>query len=148
MLIKRINISCHEIITGCTEFRYPGSIFTKDGTDTKSIRHRVTQARKIIGALNGVWWLKDITKNRKKVIYSSMVKSVLIYGAETWSLCEDDRRRINATEMDAFRRSAGISKLGRKMNEYIREKINAQGTILDEITRKQLILYGHVERTD
>jgi hypothetical protein len=31
-----------------------------------------------------------------------MVKSVLVYGAETWSLYEDDRRRINATEMDAL----------------------------------------------
>jgi hypothetical protein len=32
-----------------------------------------------------------------------MVKSVLIYGAETWSLHEDDRRRINVTEMDELR---------------------------------------------
>jgi len=40
-----------DIITGCTEFRYLGTIFTKDGRDTKNIRHRVTQARKIIGAL-------------------------------------------------------------------------------------------------
>jgi len=68
-----------------------------------------------------------------------MVKSVLIYGAETWSLFEDDRRRINATEMDALRRSARISKLDRKMNECIREKMNVQDVILDEITRKQLI---------
>jgi hypothetical protein len=51
-----------------------------------------------------------------------MIKSVLIYGAEAWSLYEDDRRRINATEMDALRRSARISKLDRKTNEYIREK--------------------------
>jgi len=36
------------------------------------------------------------------MIYSSMVKSVLIYGAETCSLYEDDRRKINATEMDAL----------------------------------------------
>ena len=76
---------------------YLGSIFTKDGRDTKNIRHGVAQARKIIGALNGIWWSKDITKNRKKMIYNSMVKSVLTYGAETWSLYEDDRRRINAT---------------------------------------------------
>src|SRR5215469_16719302 len=98
-----------DIITGCTEYKYLGSIFTKDGRDTKNIRHRVTQARKIIGTLNAIWWSKDITKNRKKMIYNSMVKSVLIYGAETWSLYEDDRRRINATEMDALRRSARIS---------------------------------------
>jgi hypothetical protein len=35
-----------DIITGCTEFRYLATIFTKDGRSTKNIRHRVTQARK------------------------------------------------------------------------------------------------------
>jgi len=30
-----------------------GTIFTKDERDTKNIRYRVTQARKIRGALNG-----------------------------------------------------------------------------------------------
>jgi hypothetical protein len=79
-----------DIITGCTEFRYLGTILTKDGRDTKNIRHRVTQARKIICALNGIWWSKNITRNRKKIIYNSMVKSVLTYGAEIWSLYEDD----------------------------------------------------------
>ena len=44
-----------DIITGCTEFRYLGSIFTKEGRDTKYIRHRVKKARKIKSALNGVW---------------------------------------------------------------------------------------------
>ena len=82
------------------------------------------------------------------MIYDSMVKSVLIYGAETWSLYEDDRRRINATEMDALRRSARMCKLDRKTNEYIRGKMDAQDMILDDIARKQLIWYGHVERMD
>ena len=122
---------------------YLGTIFTKDGRDTKNIRHRVTQARKIIGALNGVWWSKNITRNWKKMIYNSMVKSVLIYAAKTWSLYEDDRRRINTTEMDVLRQSARISKLDRKMNEYITGKMDAQDMILDDITRKQLIWYGH-----
>jgi hypothetical protein len=108
----------------------------------------VTQARKIIGALNGVWWSKNITKNLKKMIYNSMVKSVLIYGAEIWNLYEDDRRRINAPEMDAPRWSARTSKLDRKPNEIFRGKIDAQDMILDEITRKQLIWYGHVETMD
>ena len=60
----------------------------------------------------------------------------------------DDRRRMNTTEMDALRRSARISKLDRKMNKYIREKMDAPDTILDEITQKQLIWYGYVERMD
>jgi hypothetical protein len=43
-----------DIITGCTEVSYLGSIFTKDGRDTKNISQRVKQAREVIGALNGV----------------------------------------------------------------------------------------------
>jgi hypothetical protein len=77
-----------------------------------------------------------------------MVKIVLNYRAETWSLYEDDRRRTNATKMDTLRRSARISKLDRKTNDYIRKKMNKPDTILDEITRKQLIRYGYVERMD
>ena len=82
------------------------------------------------------------------MIYNSMVRSVLMYGGETWSLYEDDRRRINANETDALRRSARISKLYRKTNEYIRGKMDAHGLILDDITRKQVIWYGHIERMD
>jgi hypothetical protein len=48
--------------------------------------------------------------------------------------------------MDALRRSAKISKLDSKRNEHIRGKMDTQDTILDDITRKQLIWYGHVER--
>ena len=70
------------------------------------------------------------------MICNSIVKSVLIYGVETWNLYEDDRRGINATEMDALRLSARISKLDRKTNDYIREKMNAQDAILCEITQK------------
>jgi hypothetical protein len=52
------------------------------------------------------------------------------------------------TETGALRRSAWISKLDRKTNEDIRGKIDAQDMMLDEITRKQLIWCGHVERMD
>ena len=57
-----------------------------------------------------------------------MVKSVLIYGDETWSLYEDDRRGINGTETDGLGRAARISKLDGKTNEYIGEKVNEQDT--------------------
>ena len=76
--INHLEMDNGDIITGCTEFRYRGTIVTKDGGDTKHIHHRVKKVRKIMGALNGVWWSKNITRNRKKIIYNSVVKSVLI----------------------------------------------------------------------
>jgi hypothetical protein len=50
--------------------------------------------------------------------------------------------------MDAVRRSARISKLDSKTNEYMRVKMDSEDTILNDITRKQLIWYVHVERMD
>jgi len=73
----------------------------------------------------------------------------LIYGAEIWSLYGATGGEYKATEMDAFKTvSKDFSKLDRKTNEYIRGKMEAQDMIFDEITRKKLIWYGHVERMD
>jgi len=79
------------------------------------------------------------------MIYSSMVRSLLIYVAETWSLFEDDRRRINTTEMDVLRRWARISKLDRKRKGILEKKRTRKIRYWMEITRKQLIWYGHVK---
>jgi hypothetical protein len=49
-------------------------------------------------------------------------------------------------KMTILGRSARISQLDRKTKEYIRWKMDAQDIILDDIVRKQLIWYGHVER--
>jgi len=67
------------------------------------------------------WLLYLAEKYPVSIERNSVVKHVLMYVAETWSLYEVDRRRINATEMDALRRSAKISKLDKvkvKVKQY------------------------------
>jgi hypothetical protein len=70
----------------CQEYKYLGVIFDKSGTDDKQIRSRVIQARKCIAFLNGILWSKEIIKERKLNIYNALIKSSLLYGAETWRL--------------------------------------------------------------
>jgi len=41
-------------------------------------------------------------------IYSALIKSSSLYGSETWRLTENNKRRVEGTEMDALRRSSGI----------------------------------------
>ena len=42
-------------------------------------------------------------------IYNALIKISLLYGSETWRLTEINKRRIEATEMVALRRSSRIS---------------------------------------
>ena len=53
-------------------------------------------------------------------IYNTLIKSSLLYGAETWGLTENNRRQVEATEMDALRKSSGISRKDRITNVTIR----------------------------
>ena len=92
------------------------SFFYTSGTDDKEIRSRVIQARISIACLNGILWSKDIRKERKLNIYNALIKSSLLYGSETWKLTENNKRRVEATEMDALRRSSRISRIDRIRN--------------------------------
>jgi len=48
--------------------------------------------------------------------YNALIKSSLLYGSETWRLTENDKRRMEATEVDALRRSSRISRKDRIIN--------------------------------
>ena len=78
---------------------YIGVIFDTSGTDDKEISSRVIQARKCIACLNGILWSKDIRKERKLNTYNALIKSSLLCGSETWRLTENNKRRVEATEM-------------------------------------------------
>jgi len=79
-------------------------------------------------------------------IYNALIKSSLLYGSETWRLTENNKRRVEATEMVALRRSSRISKKDRIRNVTIRQQIGLEETIIKEIEQNQLTWYGHVQR--
>jgi hypothetical protein len=61
-------------------------------------------------------------------------------------LTERYKKRIEAVEMDALRRSMRISRMDKIRNEEIRLRMGIEGTIINDIERKQLNWYGHVQR--
>jgi hypothetical protein len=59
---------------------------------------------------------------------------------------ENNKRRVEATEMDVLRRSSKISRKERIRNVTIRQQIGLQETIIKEIEQNQFTWYGHVQR--
>jgi hypothetical protein len=74
-----------------------------------------------------------------------LIKSSLLYGSKTWRLTENNKSRLEATEIDALRRSSRISRKERIRNVSIRQ-IGLEETIVQEIEQFQLTCYGHVQR--
>jgi hypothetical protein len=78
-------------------------------------------------------------------IYNALIKSSLLYGSETWKLTENNNRWVEATEMDALRRSSRISRKDGIRNVTIRQQIGLEETITKETEESQLTWYGHVQ---
>jgi len=69
-----------------------------------------------------------------------------LHGSETWRLTENNKRRVEATEVDAQRRSSRISRKEGIKNVTIRQQIGLEETIVKETEQNQLTWYGHVQR--
>ena len=79
-------------------------------------------------------------------IYNALIKSSLLYGSEIWRLTENNKRWVEATEMDALRRSSTLSRIERIRNVTIRQQIGLEEPTVKEIEQNQLTWNGHVQR--
>jgi hypothetical protein len=73
---------------------------------------------------------------------------MLIYGSESWRLTERNKKRIEAVEMGALRKSMRISQMDKIRNEEVRLTLGIEGTIINDTERKQLTWYGNVQRME
>jgi hypothetical protein len=85
-----------------------------------TVKYHFQNHIKCITNLDGILWSKDIRKERKLKICNALIKISVLYGSETWRLIENNRRRVEATEMDALRRSSRTSRKERTRNVTIR----------------------------
>jgi hypothetical protein len=79
-------------------------------------------------------------------MYQALVQSILLYGAETWTLNTRQANKLLATEIDFWRRSARKSRKEKFRNGTIRQIVEVRKDILEVIEEKWLRWFGHVKR--
>jgi len=133
------------IVDPVTKFTYLGSDITSDGFATAELHRRVGFASSILGQLDGVWSHSRLSLNTKLRLYTSLVQSVLLYGSETWTLSQDEMKRLQAFHMKAQRRILQIKWHDFVSNDSVRTKTKLPD--LDHILAdRRHMLLGHVRR--
>jgi hypothetical protein len=79
-------------------------------------------------------------------MYQALAQSILLHGAETWTLNTQQANKLLATEMDFWRRSARKSRKGKVRNITFREIMEVGKNILEVTEEKRLRWFGHVKR--
>ena len=129
-----------------TKFVYLGGTIESKGTCQADVKQRIGKALGAIQRLQPIWTAKDITLATKMELYRVLVLSILLYGAETWTLRKEDENRLLVFEMMCLRKILGVSRLDKIRNTKIRQTLNLKHTIIDQVNQKRMRFFGHIQR--
>ena len=129
------------------EFKYLGSVIADEGGTEKAVRQRVKDGWQKWREVSGVTLDKKIPLKLRMKIYKSVLRPVLLYGAETWSLRKKEEGILERTEMRMVRWIAGISLLERRQSEDIRRMCGICN-IKEKAREARLRYFGHVKRRE
>ena len=134
------------------EFCYLGTMFTRDCGDTADVTRRITKASNAFGAIRTeVFSNRNVSFAAKKQVHEALILSILLYGAESWSLTEDLFNKLRVFHSRCIRAMCRVNRTHTWKHHISNEDLRTR-TGLKEIdtyiTKRQLRWAGHVARMD
>ena len=100
-------------------FCYLGSIIDNEGGTGAEVKSRIGKAQAAFTSLARIWRTKDISLKTKLRIFNSNVKTVLMYGCETWNASQTCVKRIQVFINKCLRRLLRIKWTDKIANEEV-----------------------------
>jgi hypothetical protein len=136
-----------EKIEQVTRFKYLGSWITEDGRCEVEIRARIGMAKEAFGKRRELL-KRRMNKELKKKVIKTVIWSTALYACETWTLKEDERRRLRSFEMWLWRRMEGISWTEKRTDEEVLKLVSEERSIISTIEKRKKNWIGHTLRHD
>ena len=150
--VLRANTKHHETlklqgneIEDVEEFTYLGSIVDSKGGTERDVKARIGKARTAFTLLAKIWKARNISLKTKLRIFNSNVKSVLLYGAETWKLNKSIITKLQTFVNRCLRRILNIWWPQKISNEDLWKNTN-ETPILYQIRHRKWGWIGHTLR--
>lgn len=126
-------------------FTYLGSIIDKQGGTDRDVTARVGKARAAFVILKNIWHTREIATATKVRIFNSNVKSVLLYGSETWRMTKKTLQKVQTFINSCLRRIFEIRWPDKISNKELWQK-GKQEPIESQIRRRKWGWIGHTLR--
>ena len=128
-------------------FRYLGTIVDSRGSLNREFEDRLKRANQAMGMLRAVWQSGNLSLHTKIRLYKTLVRSILMYGCESWYSTVTSDSKFLSFENKALRRILGIKWYQRIPNTTIREITQLRPITVDlKLARWKWM--GHVLRRD
>ncbi|WP_353803945.1 hypothetical protein [Acinetobacter baumannii] len=128
-------------------FVYFGSTVTATGGSDEDAKSRVGKARHVINTLRPIWRSTALTTTSKLRIFNSTVKTVLLYGSETWRVTRRLTPRLQVFTTSCLRHILKVSRADKVRNEVLKEASEPRADRPANISQKMEMGWAHPEET-
>ena len=128
-----------------SEFPYLGSVVDIHGSTDKDALTRIGKARAVFIKLKKVWAPKELSVRTKLRIFRSNVKTVLLYGSESWRTTKRIQSRIQSFVNSCLRRILGFCWKDKVTNKQLWERAEEELIAL-QVRRRKWDWIGHTLR--
>ncbi len=127
-------------------FKYLGASFIATGQAVREIESRTNSARMAFNRLHtALWSRREISRKTKSRVYTTLVRTILLYGCETWPLRVEDRKRLEVFDNDCLRHIAKRNRCDRVLCAVLRQRLQLP-TLPVLLLQRRLRWVGHAAR--
>ena len=128
------------------KFCYLGDMLDAGGGAESSTVTRVRSGWKKFRELLPLLTTKAISLKVKGELYAACVRSVMLYGSETWSIKVEESQRSHRNEMSMIRWMCGVTMRDRYPCEELRALEGIKPIVV--MRQRRLRWFGHIERRE
>ncbi|CAH8493033.1 unnamed protein product [Schistosoma haematobium] len=134
-----------ETLEDVESFTYLGSIIDEQGGSDADVKARIGKAMVAFLQLKNIWDSKQLSTNVKVRIFNTNVKTVLLYGAETWRTTTTTIKKVKVFINSCLRKILNIHWPDTISNSFLWERTN-QLPAEEEIRKRRWKWIGHTLR--
>lgn len=136
-----------ELLKQTEQFKYLGVCYGEENDSTLELNNRIGKFSGTVAMLFPLLKEKAISQRVKMVMYTSILRPILMYGHEAWALNTKAKSKLEACEMRVLRLIRGVTRRDRRRNEEVRVELGVEN-VVELVERGQLRWYGHVRRME
>ncbi|RVE43733.1 hypothetical protein evm_011582 [Chilo suppressalis] len=102
--------------------------------------------RSAMDKMRKIWRNRNITKATKTKLVRTLIFPIFLYAAETWTLRDVERQKVDALEMWCWRRMLGVSWTEFRTNVSILQELGIRQRLFSTVQSRILTFFGHVSR--
>ena len=138
-----------ETVETVVNFIFLGSKITADSDCSHEIKKRLLLGRKVMTNLDSIFKSRDITLPTKVHLVKAMVFPIVTYEFESLTIKKTEHRRIDAFELQCWRRLLRVPWTARRSNQSILKEISPGCSLEGLMLNLKIQHFGHLmQRVD